>query len=161
MADQPTRRSSPPQERRPAPSGPHRVPGWRVTPAPDGRGAQPDGGPPPRRARSRWWLAGFGGAPRALNLWISSQALKPNSPIRVPYSPTFLTQVKDGNVKEISSTGDAIQGTFKKAIKYPSNEKDARTSTSFATQVPSFADNQELSNLLQPNGVPIDAQPPK
>jgi cell division protease FtsH len=96
----------------------------------------------------------------ALNLWISSQALKPNSPIRVPYSPTFLTQVKDGNVKEISSTGDAIQGTFKKAIKYPSNEKDAPTSTSFATQVPSFADNQELSNLLQNNGVTIDAQPP-
>jgi cell division protease FtsH len=136
------------------------VPGWRVTPAPDGRGAQHDGGQPPKRSRSRWWIAGFVVALLALNLWISSQALKPNSPIRVPYSPTFLTQVKDGNVKEISSTADAIQGTFKKAIKYPSNEKDARTSTSFATQVPSFANNQELSNLLQNNNVTIDAQPP-
>ena len=96
----------------------------------------------------------------ALNLWISSQALKPNTPIRIPYSPNFLTQVKDGNVKEISSTGDAIQGTLKQAIKYPSNDKDAPTSTNFATQVPSFADNQELSNLLQSKNVTIDAQAP-
>ncbi len=135
------------------------MPGWRVTPAPDGRGANGDG-QPPQRSRSRWWIAGFVVVLLALNLWISSQALKPNSPIRIPYSPTFLTQVKDGNVKEISSTGDSIQGSFKKAIKYPSSDKDAPTSTNFATQVPSFANNQELSNLLQRERVTIDAQAP-
>ena len=48
----------------------------------------------------------------------------------------------------------------RQAIKYPSNDKDAPTSTSFATQVPSFADNQELSNLLQNKNVTIDAQAP-
>jgi hypothetical protein len=35
----------------------------------------------------------------ALNLWISSQALQPNAPVRIPYSPTFLSQVRAGNVK--------------------------------------------------------------
>ena len=55
----------------------------------------------------------------AMNLWVSSQALQPNQPVRIPYSPTFLDQVRNGNVNEISSTGDAIQGTFKTAIRYP------------------------------------------
>ncbi len=158
MADQPTRRSSPPQKR-PGPSGPNRVPGWRVTPAPDGRGAHGDG-QPPQRSRSRWWILGAVVALLAVNYLIASQTLKPNAPIRIPYSPTFLTQVKDGNVKAISSTGDSIQGSLKKAIKYPSDDKDAPTSTNFATQVPSFANNQELSSLLQNKSVTIDAQAP-
>jgi hypothetical protein len=33
--------------------------------------------------------------------------------IRVPYNPTFLEQVRDRNVKEISSKGDTVQGEFK------------------------------------------------
>ena len=32
--------------------------------------------------------------------------------IRVPYNPTFLEQVQKGNVKEISSRGDTVQGEF-------------------------------------------------
>ena len=158
MADQPTRRAPPPRDRPPA-TPPQRTPGWRVTPAPDGRGAN-GGGRPPGPSRSRWWIAAFVVVLLGLNLWISSQALKPNAPIRIPYSPTFLTQVKDGNVNEISSTGDAIQGTFKKAIKYPADDKNAHSSTNFATQVPSFANNQELSQLLQNEGVTIEAQNP-
>jgi cell division protease FtsH len=96
----------------------------------------------------------------ALNLWISSQALRPNAPVRIPYSPTFLTQVKDGNVKEISSTGDSIQGTFKNDVRYPSNDQSVKPTNSFATQVPSFANNAELSSLLQKEGVTIDAKAP-
>jgi cell division protease FtsH len=96
----------------------------------------------------------------ALNLYISSQALQPNAPVRVPYSPTFLNQVKAGNVKQIASTGDAIQGTFKTAIRYPPTSKTVQPSTNFSTQIPSFANNQALSNLLQSAGVTIDAQAP-
>ena len=96
----------------------------------------------------------------ALNLYISSQALQPNAPVRVPYSPTFLNQVKAGNVKQIASTGDAIQGTFKTAVRYPANSKSVQPSTNFSTQIPSFANNQALSNLLQSAGVTIDAQAP-
>jgi cell division protease FtsH len=95
-----------------------------------------------------------------LNLWISSQALQPNAPVRIPYSPTFLTQVKSGNVKEISSTGDSIQGTLKSAIRYPPGDQKVAAKTNFSTQVPSFANNSELSSLLQSEGVTIDAQAP-
>jgi cell division protease FtsH len=96
----------------------------------------------------------------AINLWISSQALSPNSPIRIPYSPTFLSQVQSGNVKDISSKGDAISGTFKSEIRYPASDASARASTNFSTQVPSFANNTELSALLQSKGVTIDAETP-
>jgi cell division protease FtsH len=95
----------------------------------------------------------------ALNLWISSRALQPNAPVRIPYSPTFLNQVKGGNVKEISSTGDAIQGTFKTAVRYP-NQASVQPTTNFSTQVPSFASDPQLSNLLQREQVTIDAQAP-
>jgi cell division protease FtsH len=94
----------------------------------------------------------------ALNLWISSRALSPNAPVRIPYSPTFLSQVQAGNVKEISSKGDSIQGTFKTKVRYPADATSA--STSFATQVPSFANNQQLSSNLESKGVTIDAQQP-
>jgi cell division protease FtsH len=96
----------------------------------------------------------------ALNLYISSQALKPNSRIRIPYSPTFLHEVTAGNVSEISSTGNSILGTFRSAIKYPANSSTAQSSTLFSTQVPSFANNSELSDLLQSKGVTINAQNP-
>ena len=123
-----------------------------------GRGRDSQQQPSP--SRSRWWIAAAVAALLALNLWISSQALKPNAPVRIPYSPTFLTQVKDGNVEQISSTGDSIQGTFKNAIRYPPNETTVQPTTSFSTQVPSFANNSQLSSLLQDEGVTIDAQAP-
>jgi cell division protease FtsH len=157
MAEQPARRQTPTRER---PTPPTRAPGWRVTPAPDGRGARNDGGPPRPPSRSRWWIAGIVAALLALNLWISSQALRPNAPIRIPYSPTFLNQVSNSNVKDISSTGDSIQGTFKKAVTYPSSGQNARSSTNFQTQIPSFANNSELFSELQKKGVTIDAQAP-
>ncbi len=95
----------------------------------------------------------------ALNLWISSQALKPNSPIHIPYSPTFLTQVQDNNVKSISSTGDSISGTLKSGIRYPANDQNVNPSTNFSTQIPSFANQTALFDSLTKNGVTINAQP--
>ena len=92
----------------------------------------------------------------ALNFWISSQALSPSPRVRIPYSPTFLTQVEDNNIQSISSTGASIDGTFKKQIKYPS---DGNSYTYFSTEIPSFASNQELFALLQKNNVTINAQP--
>jgi cell division protease FtsH len=96
----------------------------------------------------------------ALNLWISSQALKPNAPVRVPYSPTFLNQVQAKNVTSISSTNDAIQGTFKQAVRYPSNDPSVPATTNFATQIPSFADGSALFAELRKAGVIIDAKAP-
>ncbi|HEY6525954.1 MAG TPA: ATP-dependent zinc metalloprotease FtsH [Solirubrobacteraceae bacterium] len=154
MADQPPRRPTQQRGRAQPPAPGQR--GWRVTPAPDGRGASGQQRPP-SPSRSRWWIAAvivlF---LLAINLWVSSQALKPNAPIRIPYSPTFLNQVEANNVSSISSTGDAISGTLKKAIAYP---QGTAASTSVATQIPSFADDATLFSSLRKEGVTINAQP--
>ena len=134
-------------------------PGWKVTPAPDGRGGQTPA-TAPRGPNARWLVVVLVLGLLALNLWISSQALKPNPRVRIPYSPTFLQQVESGNVSEISSTGDSIQGSFRHSVKYPADDPNARSATSFSTQVPSFANNSQLSSLLESKGVVIDAHNP-
>jgi cell division protease FtsH len=124
-----------------------------VTPAPDGRGrpAKPPSGP-----NIRWIAVLLVVGLIALNFWISSEALSPSPRVRIPYSPTFLTQANDNNVQSISSTGASIEGTFKKQVKYPSG---GSTYTYFSTQIPSFANDQELFATLQKNNVEINAQP--
>ncbi len=133
--------------------------GWRVTPAPDGRGGA-QGKPPSRGPNPRWLpvilvVVALG----ALNLYISSHALQPAARVQIPYSPNFLTQVQNDNVSSISSTGESIQGTFKHAITYPANHKTAQTTTLFSTQIPSFANNDELFKVLADHGVTINAHP--
>ncbi len=157
MADKPAQRSAPPKERPGTP--PATQPGWRVTPAPDGRGSRQPKSKPPTPS-SRWLIALLFLGLLALNIWISTQALAPNARVRVPYSPTFLSEVKSRNVDQITSTADAIQGKFKHPVKYPPSDSKARASTNFSTQVPSFADNTALSSLLLSKGVTIDAQSP-
>jgi len=158
MSDQPSLRSSPPNGRQGAPPAPP-SPGWRVTPAPDGRGGRsPER--PQRRANPRWVLVALVVGLLALNLWISSQALSPNPRVRIPYSPTFLTELQTGNISEISSTGDSIQGTFKHAVKYPSDDSSAQSTINFSTQVPSFANDTQLFSELQQKQVTIDAKSP-
>ncbi|HUA44248.1 MAG TPA: ATP-dependent zinc metalloprotease FtsH [Solirubrobacteraceae bacterium] len=93
----------------------------------------------------------------ALNFWVSSQVLGPNPRVAIPYSPTFLNQVETGNVSSINSTGSSIQGTFKKAIKYPADSTTAPTTVYFSTQIPSFAPESQLFALLQSKDVTIDA----
>ncbi|MGZ4306762.1 MAG: ATP-dependent zinc metalloprotease FtsH, partial [Solirubrobacteraceae bacterium] len=135
-------------------------PGWRVTPPPRGQANRPQPGAPNPRRTQRWLIAFLIFGALALNLWISSMVLKPNARVRIPYSPNFLAQVKADNVTEISSTGDSIQGTFKAAVKYPPNENGVQATKYFSTQVPSFANNSELSSLLQSHNVTIDANNP-
>jgi cell division protease FtsH len=95
----------------------------------------------------------------ALNLWISSQALQPAARVQIPYSPTFLEQVQAGNVSQISSTGDSIQGTFKTAVTYPPGSKSASPTTLFSTQIPSFANGSQLQQQLESKDVTINAHP--
>src|SRR5437588_9806442 len=81
--------------------------GWRVAPAPDGRGMPEQHKPrPPHRLRGFWI---FFVVLLALN-WISVLVAQPGSQPRVtvPFSPFFLNQVNAGQVKSISSTGDTI-----------------------------------------------------
>ncbi len=75
--------------------------------------------------------------------------------IRVPYNPTFLNQVRDGNVKEISSRGDTVQGKFGKEVKYKDD-----SAKNFETEIPTFANDDELTQLLTEQDVVINAEPP-
>ncbi len=150
MAEQQRRRESNPRLR---PGGtPPPQPGWRVTPAPDGRGKPVK---PPSGPNIRWIAVVLVIALIALNFWVSSEALSPSPRVHVPYSPTFLAQAQDNNVASISSTGSSIDGTFKTAVKYPSN---GSSYVYFSTEIPSFASNSQLFDLLQKNNVTINAQ---
>src|SRR5262245_55192502 len=124
------------------------------SPPPAPRGSSPT---PPQRPR--FWLS-----PRwivfflvllAVNLFISTRATQPESRVRVPYSPFFLQQVTSRNVEEITSKGTDIQGTFKKEVTF----EDAKPTTRFRTEIPAFANTDELSQLLQENDVTVNAQP--
>jgi cell division protease FtsH len=95
----------------------------------------------------------------ALNFWVSSQVLSPNPRVAIPYTPTFLSQVESGNVASISSTGASIQGTFKKAVKYPADSATAPTTIYFSTQIPSFAPNDQLFALVQKYDITTTAHP--
>src|SRR5688572_3345490 len=75
--------------------------------------------------------------------------------IRVPYNPNFVQQVRDGNVKEISSSGDTVQGEFKKEVEFEGDK-----ATNFETEIPTFANDRELSELLTEQNVTINAKPP-
>jgi cell division protease FtsH len=128
-----------------------------VTPAPDGRGVQP--AKKPRGPNPRWLAVVLIVALLALNFWVSSQFLGPNPRVAIPYSPTFLAELDQGNVSSISSTGAAIDGTLKHALKYPASSKSAPTTVYFSTQIPSFAPNSQLFDTLRNKGVTIDAHP--
>src|SRR6266542_995345 len=121
-------------------------------PAPDGSPATPP--QPPRFSLSRRWIL-FGLALLAFNFYLGSRAMQPQSRIRVPYSPFFLKQVSAGHVKEITSKGTAVQGTFTQKERYAGSKPTTR----FRTEVPAFADNDALSRLLQQKGVVVNAQP--
>jgi len=133
--------------------------GWGVSPAPDGRGTPPPPTPPAPHRRMRFWIAVV--ALLALNLLLVVM-LKPQGEtrVKVPFSPFFLSQVTAGQVQSISSKGDSIQGTFKSPVKYPPDDQSAASTTLFSTEVPSFWDSTSLTNLLQSQGVQVNAQSP-
>ena len=133
--------------------------GWRVAPAPDGRGT-PDEHKPTPPHRLRWfWIALI--VILALN-WISVLTFKSNGEprVEVPFSPYFINQVDAGKVKSISSKGDTVQGTFTAKLRYPSDDKNATPTTLFSTQVPSFWNHTSLTALLQSHNVQVNAKNP-
>jgi cell division protease FtsH len=126
-------------------------PPWRASPQPGG-GAGADR-PPGRSRRPLTLLVLLGIFLLAINYWIASVATQ-HERVRVPYSPEFLREARAGNVKEITSTGSAVQGTFKRAVTY-----HGTNSTDFSTEIPAFANRRELSALLERAGVVINAEP--
>jgi cell division protease FtsH len=91
-----------------------------------------------------------------VNYWAAHRVIQVTR-IRVPYSPFFLKQVRAGNVVAITSTASEIQGDFAHATK-PAGT--TTRSVHFVTEIPSFADTDELSKLLQQHGVVVNAKSP-
>jgi cell division protease FtsH len=131
--------------------------GWRVAPAPDGRGApeQPKGRPPHRVPG--FWLLFL--ALLVIN-WVALLMFNNSGQprVKVPFSPYFLQQVEAGHVKSISSKGNTIQGTFTTKLRYPASSTQATPTTLFATEVPTFWNDAQLAQLLQSKGVRVNAQ---
>jgi cell division protease FtsH len=140
----------------PMPRDPH---GWRVAPAPDGRGMPDEHKPPPPHRMRGFWM--FFLALLALN-WIFVFVFQPSGEprVKVPFSPYFLDQVSAGKVVSISSKSGTINGTFKSKVRYPPNDQKATPTTLFATQVPSFWNTNQLTTELSAQKVTVNAQNP-
>ena len=144
------RSKSPDRKKEPA-----RTP-WRVDPAADGRG-KPDA-PKGPMGGMRWrpiLIAVV--VVVVLNFWLSTLLPGGDRPTRISYNPTFVEQVQRGNVKQISSRGETISGKFKREFDPPGK---AKPNTKFTTEVPTFANSDQLSRILQDNKVEINAEPP-
>jgi cell division protease FtsH len=130
--------------------------GWQVAPAPDGRGTPPSTQRPMHRSRGFIY---FIVALLAIN-WLSVLLFQPSAQPRVtiPFTPYFISEVKAGKVKLITTKGDAVQGTFTTKVVYPPGSKTATPTTLFATQVPSFWNGSQLEALLTSKNVEINAQ---
>src|SRR5262245_57649344 len=75
--------------------------------------------------------------------------------VRVPYTPYFLEQVRSDHVKAITSKGTAIQGTFTLKLTY----QGSKPTTDFQTEIPTFANTDALSQLLEEHKVTVNAKP--
>jgi cell division protease FtsH len=124
----------------------------------------PRGDSPRRQSRPIRWnriipLAAIAFLLLGVNWWTASRVTREAPRVRIPYSPMFIDQVEAGNVASITSRGTAIQGSFKRELRYPPSDTDARETKRFRTEIPSFADGDALSALLQRRGVVINAEP--
>ena len=143
----------------PPPAMPRDRNGWRVAPAPDGRGTPEQHRPkPPHRLRGFWIFVLVLLALNWISVLLSRPAGQPR--VRIPFSPYFLQALHVGEIKSISSRDDTIEGTFATAVRYPPGDLQATPTTIFSTQVPSFWNDTTLTALLQSQGVQVNAQNP-
>jgi cell division protease FtsH len=110
--------------------------------------------------RSRWFLAVLAGL-LIVNLLVSFLTGGPPERRQVPYQPFFLQQVDAGNVQEISSQEDSIEGELKRPATYdPPGDAKPEQIDRFKTQVPTFIDTAALTKLLADKEIVINAEAP-
>jgi cell division protease FtsH len=114
---------------------------------------------PPFGARFWWILLGL-----LLLNWLLVSQLAPSRSERldIPYT-TFRDEVESGNVKEVTSRGDDIQGEFRQPVTFPEpaageEAGESDTATKFATTRPAFADDG-IFTLLEEQDVVVNARP--
>src|SRR5713226_8369276 len=133
-------------QRGPSPSPPSGPPSPTTAPAPQARN-------PLRTAR--FWITL--GILLIVNIFVTNVLFAPAQPttITIPYN-VFKQQVAADNVVSVTTTGDAITGVTKTAIK--ESQSSSVTATHFITQRTSFADDS-LEPLLEQHDVTINAKP--
>ncbi|MGE3908737.1 MAG: ATP-dependent zinc metalloprotease FtsH [Chloroflexota bacterium] len=95
----------------------------------------------------------------AVNYFVAPIVIPDNTDrVTIPYT-TFKEQVRAGNVSEITTRGEAIQGTARQPITWPVGADNPKTSTKFDTRIPSFPD-PTLEQILAQQNVIINARPP-
>jgi cell division protease FtsH len=107
----------------------------------------------------RWFRRTFGGrrgwllvlALALLNWFLAARVGAPEPRTSVPYS-VFRQQVAAGNVSEVATRADALEGTFRRAL-------PGQTIREFTTARPSLADDGLMPLLLREH-VAIDAKAP-
>jgi cell division protease FtsH len=149
-----------PERPTPSRSGDQKPPSWRVEPAPDGRGAPPQKPPPMLPRNRRGMFLGILVALLVVNFVLALATSRPADRTRVPYQPFFLEQVRAGNVQEISSQEQTIEGDLKKPAKYTPPDGKPETVDKFKTQVPAFIDTADLTKTLDNQNVVINASAP-
>jgi cell division protease FtsH len=157
-----TRTSAPerPATDRPPAARGEQAPWPRVEPSSDGRGSPRQRGPMVPRQGRRTLLTIFL-ALLVVNVVFALVTGRPEESTRVPYSPFFLKQVEQGNVREISSQGETIDGRLKEKTPYtPEGAKESQQVDRFKTQVPTFVTTDQLTEDLQDRGVVLNAKPP-
>ena len=87
-----------------------------------------------------------------VNIVLTSTLQTQPTRVRIPYSPTFLSQVNAGNVSSISSKGPTVQGNFRTAVRYPANSKATPATELFVTEIPEFANNNALLDAVAVQG---------
>ena len=89
-------------------------------------------------------------------IFLISSFFDEKSPEPISYTQ-FTQQVQAGNVKEIYATGTSIQGNLKKTARDPDSQNKAYTM--FSTEMPVFANQQQLYQQLTRTGTEIKAEP--
>ena len=127
--------SAPAERSPPRPAGE-----WTRARTPASASGAPATPPQTRPPLSRWLRLAIFPVLLGLNFLLIS-VVTPGQAPRVEVSYTFFKQqVEAGNVVEISTRADTIQGTFKQAVAYPAaGGAVAKSAGDFSTVVPSFA----------------------
>jgi cell division protease FtsH len=128
-------------------------PPWRLEGAPEGSEHARDGRRRWRPRRRFWWIVV---ALLAVNWYVASRVAPTDERAKVAYT-YFRHEVERGNVAEVTSTGDKIRGSFRRAVNPPGGGHTG--ARQFETVRPAFADDR-LLGLLLAHGAEVKADEP-
>lgn len=117
----------------------------------------PKGGAPGGRPKINWWRFVITLVVVYAAFFVISSFFDAEAPETVSYTQ-FTSQIASGNVKSIYSKGYTIQGELKKAAKDP--DSDNKSYTEFVTEIPIFANQDQLDQQLKAQGVKVQAESP-